>query len=253
MYELFRESYLKNNSFLTDKLLYVGDAAGRPATKERKKDHSDADIKFAMNINAEFQTPEQYFLENERKGGGSSEIPPPIPIHPFDLFDGQIDQSRDFPIIKESKNQEIVMIVGLPCSGKTTIATQLFPSYYSMELDKAKSTLYNQINNEFVPMLNQNKSIILDGCNASLFERKYFLQKRNKIAFKCIFVDCPLEVAMHLDAIRAHLTNSQKRQDWDGFMQKFSKPSIKEGFDNVIKIPFQYNGKNQELFKLFLI
>ena len=37
---------------------YCGDAAGRPATAERKKDFNDTDLKFAMNIGLSFKTPE---------------------------------------------------------------------------------------------------------------------------------------------------------------------------------------------------
>lgn len=46
---------------------YCGDAAGRPAKGKRKKDFSDTDRKFAINIGIKFYTPEMYFLgENER-------------------------------------------------------------------------------------------------------------------------------------------------------------------------------------------
>mmetsp|Transcript_16872 Transcript_16872/g.7999 ORF Transcript_16872/g.7999 Transcript_16872/m.7999 type:complete len:89 (+) Transcript_16872:149-415(+) len=38
--------------------MYVGDAAGRSAFNERKKDFTDTDFKFALNIGLEFQTPE---------------------------------------------------------------------------------------------------------------------------------------------------------------------------------------------------
>lgn len=124
MYELFRKSFL-GDSF-AKKLLYIGDAAGRSATGKRKKDHSDADIKFSMNINAEFQVPEQYFLEIEENV--------PIPVHPSALLK-QIEQSPT-PIEKKCKQQQqqVIMMVGLPCSGKTTIAKKLFPDYYSIEL-----------------------------------------------------------------------------------------------------------------------
>lgn len=241
MYELFKKSFL-GDSF-AKKLLYIGDAAGRPATEKRKKDYSDIDVKFSININAEFQVPEQYFLGIEENV--------PIPIHPSALLN-QIEQNS-IPLEKECKQQEIIMMVGLPCSGKTTIAKRLFPDYYLLELDKNKSTLHDQMNKEFIPMLEQGKSIILDGCNSSLFGRKYFLQKKNKVTFKCILIDCPPKMAIHMDAMRAHLTDSRRIQNWDQCIERFSKPSIKEGFDDLVRIPFEYNGNNQELFRIFLV
>lgn len=47
----------KENSF------FVGDAAGRPADKSRKKkDHSLADRLLALNLGLTFHTPEEHFL-----------------------------------------------------------------------------------------------------------------------------------------------------------------------------------------------
>lgn len=44
---------------------YCGDAAGRPARGTTKKDFSDSDLKFALNIGIQFKTPEQVFLNEE--------------------------------------------------------------------------------------------------------------------------------------------------------------------------------------------
>jgi bifunctional polynucleotide phosphatase/kinase len=41
---------------------YCGDAAGRPADVNRKKDFSADDLKFAHNMKVDFHTPESLFL-----------------------------------------------------------------------------------------------------------------------------------------------------------------------------------------------
>ena len=41
---------------------YVGDAAGRPAALNRKKDFSSSDRMFAANIGIQFHTPEEVWL-----------------------------------------------------------------------------------------------------------------------------------------------------------------------------------------------
>lgn len=38
--------------------LFVGDAAGRLASKGRRKDHSNTDLQFALNVGIRFITPE---------------------------------------------------------------------------------------------------------------------------------------------------------------------------------------------------
>ena len=47
---------------------YCGDAAGRPATKNKQKDFSDGDLKFAQNIWLKFHTPESLFLGQPMTG-----------------------------------------------------------------------------------------------------------------------------------------------------------------------------------------
>ena len=55
--------------------LYVGDAAGRPASGNRKADFTDTDKVFAMNLDIAFHTPEEFFLgESAEQRGGNEEM-----------------------------------------------------------------------------------------------------------------------------------------------------------------------------------
>jgi bifunctional polynucleotide phosphatase/kinase len=42
--------------------IYVGDAAGRPASGSHKKDFAASDLLFALNVRCAFKTPESFFL-----------------------------------------------------------------------------------------------------------------------------------------------------------------------------------------------
>ena len=51
-----------------DQSFYCGDAAGRAATQSHKKDFSADDLKFAHNMKVRFETPESFFLGQQKTG-----------------------------------------------------------------------------------------------------------------------------------------------------------------------------------------
>lgn len=61
MWEYFEKNLNGDVKIDKTKSFYCGDAAGRPKTKDRKKDFTDSDIKFAYNIEMPFKTPEDFF------------------------------------------------------------------------------------------------------------------------------------------------------------------------------------------------
>lgn len=64
MWDYFCKNLLGEDIKTVDKKksFYCGDAAGRPKTATRKKDFSDTDRKFAINIGIGFKTPDELFL-----------------------------------------------------------------------------------------------------------------------------------------------------------------------------------------------
>jgi len=105
---------------------YCGDAAGRPVgvSKSGKKDHSCTDRKFAWNNNLKFYTPEAYFLELEEGEFNWG-------FNPIDFLNSLTinEPYKAEDII--SKEQEMLLLVGPPASGKSTFSNKyLVPNGY---------------------------------------------------------------------------------------------------------------------------
>lgn len=108
---------------------FCGDAAGRPADKSRKKDHSCADYKFALNVGIDFHVPEELFA-----GLSSAQVNCCIAFdvkkwYVCDIFDSLHNRYAKYcsqlPPIFEPKssqlslvgNLDLVVFVGWPGSG----------------------------------------------------------------------------------------------------------------------------------------
>lgn len=67
MWEYFIKHYNSDQQIDMKKSFYCGDAAGRPQTQTKKKDFSDSDLKFALNINLPFKTEDEFFKDEKSK------------------------------------------------------------------------------------------------------------------------------------------------------------------------------------------
>jgi bifunctional polynucleotide phosphatase/kinase len=95
---------------------YVGDAAGRPHEWQpgRKKDHSVADRKFALNLDMQFQTPEAFFCK-ETEGPFQLGFDP----HLIKALAAANEIDSDQLQLSVDGKQELIVMVGRPASGKS--------------------------------------------------------------------------------------------------------------------------------------
>lgn len=107
--------------------IYVGDAAGRPFGHRswiggNEKDFSDSDRKFALNAGLMFNTPEEFFL------GKSEEKFMFLGFDACAWQDSFVSQAGKVVGHEIGDGLEMVLMVGLPGSGKTTFAKNNFES-----------------------------------------------------------------------------------------------------------------------------
>lgn len=130
-HEYFGDKVSKINK---EKSFMCGDASGR------QNDHSDSDLEFAKNLNVKFILPEDFF---------------PLQNTIFEVDKYKVEQ------------KEIIVMVGFPGSGKTTIANK-FLDYINIESDTYKTTAKMLK----IAKRNIDKSVIFNATNPTKSKEK---------------------------------------------------------------------------------
>lgn len=230
-----------------NKSFYCGDGAGR------NKDHTDADIKFAYNSMIRFKTPEQVFL-----GDPKPNLELKYPIVQLDkTLQNLPDQLSLITQLNSLNKPELILMVGLPASGKSFISNKIVEKSYlgakhlnvivSLDTIKSKPLMLNIIKQNIA----KSNTIIVDNTNLDIDTRKVLIDLvKNKNYFvRAVYVDTPYERCLHNNYYRYYLecSNFNKKSEfipkfipefvYKMMIKKFIMPTKKEGIDeiNIVK------------------
>ena len=204
------------------KSFYVGDAMGR------QHDWSDVDKKFALNCGLTPKTPEEIFpFENNI-----------IHSTPNPVYDEQ-STNPYFEKVKPygKEKQELVILVGFPGSGKTTMST-LFESSEHYEIlhgDDLKTE--SKMKKAVKSGIEHGKSVLIDATNPSIKKRNVFIElvrKINKdIHIRVIELSTSMEESVYRNSMRE---KPVPKIVFYVFRKNYEKPSLDEGIDDYILI-----------------
>jgi len=242
MYKLFLKlSKFKDEDIET--LIYCGDAAGR-LFSNGTKDFSISDNYFAYNIDSEFKLPEDLFKVKKE----SAKI-----IDQYDkinlLNSIQEKKSEELEKLKESKDIKVlVLLVGLPACGKSTIVRKYFSGWkvISMDIIKNKKKMMDGFND----CINHGLNVIVDNTNYTLEQRKVFIDIANKKSYKVkiLFQDIPFEICNHLNNFRVEKGEKDKISiiTYRKMLKYFEKPTYKEG--EIIRLTKIYDFDDKTVY-----
>ena len=234
-----------------DQSFFVGDAGGRAKMDKRNKDHACSDRDLAANIGIKFLTPEEYFLEQPAESFGRD-------FDPKDILQevlGDFDESSRRGLTRQHP-LEIIIFCGSPASGKSSLYWKHFqPLGYervNQDLLKTRDRCLKVARDN----LESGKPIVVDNTNRNEEARAYWIRlaKEFRVPIRCIHLTASTRLCQHNDCIRALSTgssNPEKRSmlpsiAFRGFAQSFVEPKIEEGFQDVVKVPFKFQGTAEE-------
>jgi bifunctional polynucleotide phosphatase/kinase len=181
------------------KSFYVGDALGRTS------DFSDSDRVFAENIGISCHSPESLFCD-------------PCPLYKV-------------PDIILSVQPEIIIMVGFPGSGKSTIAENICKSeqYVHISGDVHKTTA--KMKKASLEYIKQKKSIVFDATNSSIKKRSEYivLGREYGYSIRCIHVATDLNTA-YLQNKKREDKKQVPRIAYSVYNKHFVPPHESEGF-----------------------
>jgi ParB-like chromosome segregation protein Spo0J len=137
--------------------------------------------------------------------------------------------------LKPATHKEVIIMIGYPASGKSTIAQTVFPSYYTVSGDVHKTAKAMLKDAEKHVITN---SILFDstaGTKAKRHEFLLFAQKHN-LPTRAIWVTTSIDEAMERNKQRAAETKSAKIPDVAFYIYRknFETPTEAEGFKLVV-------------------
>ncbi|GAA6020040.1 hypothetical protein JCM8202_004964 [Rhodotorula sphaerocarpa] len=237
---------------------YVGDAAGRPG------DHNDTDRKLALNCGLPFFTPEEFFydkpaLEYALKGWDASKHDHDAPL--FSPTSTPLLPRRNSEFDEEHP-PEVVIFVGFPGSGKTSFFKQHFAEKGYVHINQDTLRTRPACINLMQSCLSATppKSCVIDNTSPSRSVRAEYLSLLRSsfpgVRVRCFYFTAPIQLAMHNSVYRAlcdpvDAGNGKMREvlpmiAFTSFRSNLEIPSADEGFDEIKKIHFKFEGSPEQ-------
>ena len=281
MWDLFiRESKILNNKIDKKNSLFIGDAAGRKRYRYHKKDFSSSDWKFALNIGIDFQVPEVFFENSKAKIHNDLSMRD-IGFESRKFIDERQSNTRMTKVKDKVKdkltNQDWkkchIIMVGSPGSGKSTVTQKILNSHRIVSFDNKETSTKTKSKKVITDILIQHGFVVIDNTNAQPKDRQYWIDTISNIyqklttkksidinsirpCFKCIWVNTPKEMALHMNTFRSLLKQKTiPAVAVHAYFKRFGPPSMAEGFNEILEldfIPDFENKKHEKLCKTYL-
>jgi bifunctional polynucleotide phosphatase/kinase len=243
-----KNEYGLDKIIVSNKSFFCGDAAGRLKPDYYKKlhyknpktgDHSDTDRKFALNIGIKFLTPEMLFK-------GTKEVK--YKLSGFNPFDYETSENTDVEF--EPRKKELIILVGLPGSGKSTFAKNILKAdgYEIVNQDTCKTKAKcKQLTENY---LEKGSNIAIDSLNNTKTSRAFYIDLAKQYGYKhirCIVFNTDLALSKHMNNVRHIYSQGEIARVPDFvyaiYRKNYQEPKKSEGFDLIEHVDYVFNSQ----------
>jgi predicted kinase len=145
--------------------------------------------------------------------------------------------------------QTVVILVGIPGSGKTHYATNVIKNHFRVSQDDLGSK--KECINAFTIAIKAGKSVVVDRCNFNRKQRKEWISLANKlgvqnieaVTFNTPMDECKKRVLQRKNhpTLNNNLSDSKKKEVVEWFNKMYEEPTKGEGFKMITK----FNGEHK--------
>ena len=179
-------------------------------------------LKFATNLGCPYKTPQEFFLNGPledlpRLKNWSEWLSSQVPL----------DSSKWGP----RQQQELVLLVGRPVSGKTTLANHVFHRYTILSLDE--SGTIPKLVKATKCALADGASVVIDAPNATVAERRRYISCATT-PVRALVISVADDVANQLNAYREACGGKRVPTiTINNYFSKYEAPTLEEGICEI--------------------
>eukprot|EP00760_Papus_ankaliazontas_P007166 PhM_4_TR13293/c0_g1_i1/m.92133/K08073/PNKP; bifunctional polynucleotide phosphatase/kinase len=244
MWKLLLNTVLPGSTVDTTASCYVGDAAGRTilTLANRVVDFACTDRMFGFNLDIPFHTPEEFFQGKAKDDFDWAPFDPQEILRAMESTSSSSSSPTPSWAPRPSVKQEIVVTVGFPGSGKSSLVKKHFLSkgYVHVSRDVLKTP--EKCVKVATEAVAAGKSVIVDNTSPSSTDRARYINVGNAhgVPTRCLWMATTEAMAKHLNAFRKRLRPEAYVPGiaYNMYKKNFEEPTTSEGFVHVAKVTF---------------
>uniref|UniRef100_A0AC35U940 Bifunctional polynucleotide phosphatase/kinase n=1 Tax=Rhabditophanes sp. KR3021 TaxID=114890 RepID=A0AC35U940_9BILA len=192
-----------------------------------------------------------------------TELSVDIPFDPVTYLHKNLPEFIPCNTVLNKNKQEMVILVGLPASGKSTLAKKWENKYNYGVINR--DTLNTQVKCLTIAnqMIEEGRSVVIDNTNMNAVSREKYidLAKTHKISIRCFHFNLTPEHCIHNNAFRQRIGTDRAHDRVDKnviwrLQRTYEKPELDEGFESIVTVnfvPIFENGEHARIYNSRLV